>query len=227
LASNCKDESWLLRGQALRDAQAWAAQRSLSDRDYQFLSASQNLEQREIEIALEEARKKGQILDDVTDDLYSERGIDYSHLQALLVLENWTGADRETKRIMLKIANREKEDFLDLKSIEAFPLTDLRTIDRLWVKYSAGRFGFSTQKRIWQEVKGKFKQYWNRTLATKKQRLRITLKSLRSNQTLPMPTIAEVLSTMTWAISKQHLKIFRKQQNSIKSRETKIRTKRR
>ncbi len=169
LASNCKDESWLLRGQALRDAQAWAAQRSLSDRDYQFLSASQNLEQREIEIALEEARKKGQILDDVTDDLYSERGIDYSHLQALLVLENWTGADRETKRIMLKIANREKEDFLDLKSIEAFPLTDLRTIDRLWVKYSAGRFGFSTQKRIWQEVKGKFKQYWNRTLASETQ----------------------------------------------------------
>ncbi len=168
LSSNCEDESWLLRNQALRDAQGWAAQRSLSDRDYQFLSASQNLEQREIEIALEEARKKGQILDDLDDDLSSEREIDYSQLQALLVLEKWLEADRETKRVMLKAANREKEDFLDLKSIEAFPLTDLDTIDRLWVKYSKGRFGFSIQKRIWQEVKGKFKEYWKRTASEDK-----------------------------------------------------------
>jgi hypothetical protein len=162
LASNCKDESWLLRGQALRDTQAWAAQRSLSDRDYQFLSASQNLEQREIEIALEEAKKKSQILDDLDDDLSSERGIDYSQLQALLVLEKWLEADQETRRLMLKAVNREWARSLDVKSVEAFPLTDLRTIDQLWVKYSQGRFGFSVQKRIWQEVKGNPRKYWKR-----------------------------------------------------------------
>jgi len=40
-ASDCQDESRLLRGQALQDAQDWATGKSLSDRDYHFLAASQ------------------------------------------------------------------------------------------------------------------------------------------------------------------------------------------
>jgi class 3 adenylate cyclase len=40
-ASMRKDESYLLCGQALQDALAWAADKSLSDQDYQFLTASQ------------------------------------------------------------------------------------------------------------------------------------------------------------------------------------------
>ncbi len=39
--SDCQDESRLLRGQALQDAQDWATGKSLSDRDYHFLAASQ------------------------------------------------------------------------------------------------------------------------------------------------------------------------------------------
>lgn len=54
---------------------------------------------------------------------------------------------------MLKAADREKEGWLDDKFINNFPCTDLRTIDQLWVKYSSGRFGFSIQKRIWQNVR--------------------------------------------------------------------------
>lgn len=30
-----------------------------------------------------------------------------------------------------------------------FPRTDLRTIDKLWLKYSDGKFGFSVQRDIW------------------------------------------------------------------------------
>jgi signal transduction histidine kinase len=41
LASDCQDQSWLLRGQALRDAQVWADDKSLSNQDYQFLGASE------------------------------------------------------------------------------------------------------------------------------------------------------------------------------------------
>ena len=62
LASNCNDKSRLLRGQALRDAQAWAAGKSLGDRDYQFLARSQELEQREVQVALEAERQAKQIL---------------------------------------------------------------------------------------------------------------------------------------------------------------------
>nr|WP_322657232.1 ATP-binding protein [Dendronalium sp. ChiSLP03b]MDZ8203430.1 ATP-binding protein [Dendronalium sp. ChiSLP03b] len=42
--SNCNDQSWLLRGKALRDAFQWKGNRSLSDLDYHFLVASQEAE---------------------------------------------------------------------------------------------------------------------------------------------------------------------------------------
>lgn len=58
LASDRQDDSRLLRGQALRDAQAWAADRSLADADYQFLTASQELDRREMALALEAQRAR-------------------------------------------------------------------------------------------------------------------------------------------------------------------------
>jgi hypothetical protein len=48
LASNCQDESRLLRGQALQDALNWANGKSLSHQDYQFLAAAQEAELAEI-----------------------------------------------------------------------------------------------------------------------------------------------------------------------------------
>lgn len=48
LASNRQDESQLLRGQALRDALTWSADKNLSEQDFQFLTASQALEYRDI-----------------------------------------------------------------------------------------------------------------------------------------------------------------------------------
>jgi WD40 repeat protein len=62
LASDCEDESRLLRGQALRDAQAWAGGKSLGDHDYQFLAASQELDKRDVQVALEAERQAKQIL---------------------------------------------------------------------------------------------------------------------------------------------------------------------
>ncbi|MEA5601202.1 AAA-like domain-containing protein [Nostoc sp. UHCC 0252] len=58
VASSFKDESRLLRGQALKDTQNWAQGKSLSDLDYQFLTASQECERREVQTALEAARAK-------------------------------------------------------------------------------------------------------------------------------------------------------------------------
>jgi len=55
--SNREDESRLLRGQALQDALTWAVDKSLSDVDYQFLAASQTVEQRDIQQDLIEARQ--------------------------------------------------------------------------------------------------------------------------------------------------------------------------
>ncbi|MBD2210109.1 GUN4 domain-containing protein [Nostoc linckia FACHB-104] len=88
------------------------------------------------------------------DDLTSERGIDYQRLSELLAAGDWKAADRETCNLMLKVAAREEAGWLDIPAINKFPYTDLCTIDRLWVKYSKGRFGFTVQKQIWESVGG-------------------------------------------------------------------------
>jgi serine/threonine protein kinase len=89
------------------------------------------------------------------DSLKSALGVDYTRLRDLLATGEWKEADRETFKVMLKAARREKEGWFDTNSIENFPCDDLRTIDQLWVKYSQGHFGFSVQKKIWLEVGGK------------------------------------------------------------------------
>ncbi|AFY83467.1 serine/threonine-protein kinase [Oscillatoria acuminata] len=79
----------------------------------------------------------------------------YEKLQQFLAAGKWREADEETARVMLLVAGREEEGWLDENSINQFPCEDLRRIDGLWVQYSNGRFGFSVQKRIWQECGGK------------------------------------------------------------------------
>ncbi|WP_143046398.1 serine/threonine-protein kinase [Trichormus sp. NMC-1] len=86
--------------------------------------------------------------------LKSSCGIDYTKLHDLLKAGKWKEADEETRRLMLAVAKREKEGWLDLEDIDNFPCEDLRTIDQLWVKYSDGKFGFSVQKRIYQSFGG-------------------------------------------------------------------------
>ncbi|WP_372743786.1 GUN4 domain-containing protein [Nostoc sp. C052] len=57
-------------------------------------------------------------------------------------------ADRETDNLMLNIAKRETERYLDYKQINSFSCDDLRKIDQLWISNSDNRFGFSVQKKI-------------------------------------------------------------------------------
>ena len=52
------DASRLLRGQALKDAQSWAQGKSLSNLDYQFLAASEEIDRREVQQSLEAERAK-------------------------------------------------------------------------------------------------------------------------------------------------------------------------
>lgn len=84
--------------------------------------------------------------------LTSAVGVDYRRLRGLLAAENWQGADRETRDVILWVCAREQEGEIEAADIDNFPCQDLRTIDQLWVKYSNERFGFSVQKRIWHSV---------------------------------------------------------------------------
>ena len=91
----------------------------------------------------------------------------YTHLRDLLAEGKWKEADKETGRLMLAVGylTAEKKvrdgewthldprtDCLDFLHLSYLPCADLCTIDRLWLKYSNGRFGFSVQKRIISEL---------------------------------------------------------------------------
>ncbi|MBC6424722.1 MAG: GUN4 domain-containing protein [Hormoscilla sp. SP12CHS1] len=64
----------------------------------------------------------------------------YHRLRDLLLAGKWEKADVETLRVMLQVAGRLEEGWLENDQIENFPCEDLRAIDKLWVKYSNGRF---------------------------------------------------------------------------------------
>ncbi|MDJ0675446.1 MAG: GUN4 domain-containing protein [Calothrix sp. MO_167.B42] len=78
----------------------------------------------------------------------------YAELAYYLAVGMWKEADKETDKIMLKVAGREKQGYLELEDIRQFPCEDLRTIDQLWINYSNGHFGFSVQKEIYLSVGG-------------------------------------------------------------------------
>jgi hypothetical protein len=77
---------------------------------------------------------------------------DLSYLQLLMASGRWKDADLETKAILLRIMNREEAGWLREEDVRSLPVATLAAIDRLWVKYSNGRFGFSTQSKIWHEL---------------------------------------------------------------------------
>ncbi|BAZ79725.1 GUN4 domain-containing protein [Sphaerospermopsis kisseleviana CS-549] len=78
----------------------------------------------------------------------------FRNLDKLLAAKKWKEADIETYKIILKIARREKEGNLDFNSIKNFSCSSLQDIDKRWVKASNGRFGFSVQKQIWNDIAG-------------------------------------------------------------------------
>ncbi len=81
----------------------------------------------------------------------SEVGVDYTQLAMKLYAQDFKAADKETAKVMLWVARREKEGFLRGQDIEKFPCRDLGTIDQLWLASSGGKFGFSVQKQIYLE----------------------------------------------------------------------------
>ncbi|MCJ8281880.1 MAG: GUN4 domain-containing protein, partial [Rivularia sp. ALOHA_DT_140] len=83
----------------------------------------------------------------------NEQQIDFWELRDLLVAGEWEKADDWTRRNIVQIANRNKEGYLDKKSIKIFPIKDIFTINQIWVIYSKGRFGFSVQKKIFDSVR--------------------------------------------------------------------------
>ncbi|MEG4088392.1 LpqB family beta-propeller domain-containing protein [Microcoleus sp. Pol12B4] len=82
VATNCQDESRLLRGQALEDARKWAANKSLSTQDYQFLGASQEAEfanfryqEKQHQAEIEQLRREKKLLEELSEAQNQKKAI--------------------------------------------------------------------------------------------------------------------------------------------------------
>ncbi|MEM9807022.1 MAG: AAA-like domain-containing protein, partial [Cyanobacteria bacterium P01_D01_bin.56] len=86
LGSNRQDDSRLLRGQALADAQAWAIGKSLSTQDYEFLAASRELDLQEIQATLEVQQEANQILESANQTAKNRLGVSFAGASVAVAL---------------------------------------------------------------------------------------------------------------------------------------------
>ena len=86
------------------------------------------------------------------NNLVSEVGINYTRLRDLLARKKWKEADQQTWDVLSQALGKSRSYYLQISDIKKLPCEDLWTIDKLWVKYSNGRFGFSVQKYIYEDV---------------------------------------------------------------------------
>ena len=77
----------------------------------------------------------------------------YENLHKSLMEGDWFEADLETVKIILEITGKDKDN-LKPEDIQNFPATTLKVIDKLWHKYSQGRFGFAVQLKAYKELGG-------------------------------------------------------------------------
>lgn len=94
----------------------------------------------------------------------SGQGIDYAPLQVALALQQFEQADRITSEILRQLAGEAaiKRGYVYYSEVPAFAAADLESLDRLWVVYSQGRFGFSVQLRLLRSLGGRWDQLWPR-----------------------------------------------------------------
>ncbi len=96
--------------------------------------------------------------------LDSERNIDYQPLQELLVQQDFQGADVLTLEKLCELAGTAavERKWIYFTEVESFPIIDFQTLDKLWLMYSEGKFGFSVQRRMWLSVGKDFSKLWTK-----------------------------------------------------------------
>ncbi|MBE9110522.1 GUN4 N-terminal ARM-like repeat domain-containing protein [Nodosilinea sp. LEGE 07298] len=94
----------------------------------------------------------------------SEQGVDYEPLQDLLIKQDFEEADRLTLAKLCELAGPTavKRKWVYFTEVEQISIVDLQTIDRLWLAYSEGKFGFSVQRRIWLSLGQNWDKLWPR-----------------------------------------------------------------
>ncbi len=94
----------------------------------------------------------------------SGAGLDYTSLQHHLMDQQFEAADRLTSEHLRQLAGSEalRRGYVYFSEVPAMPAKDLESLDRLWVVYSRGRFGFSVQGRLLLACGSQWERLWPR-----------------------------------------------------------------
>lgn len=94
----------------------------------------------------------------------SAAGVDLVPLQRSLVQLDFEQADRLTSALLRQLAGpaAEARGYVYYSEVPPMPAVDLQSLDRLWLVYSRGRFGFSVQARLLQSCGGRWDRLWPR-----------------------------------------------------------------
>ena len=94
----------------------------------------------------------------------SGQGLDYTALQQALIRQDFEEADRLTSEHLRQLAGpaAEKRGYVYYSEVPPMASVDLQTLDRLWVSFSQGRFGFSVQLRLLRSLGNRWEQLWPR-----------------------------------------------------------------
>lgn len=76
----------------------------------------------------------------------SKAGLDYSELITAFEEEDWEKADKITRDLFVSVANKDGKG-LSHEELHHYPMEEFHNLDRLWTRYSDGRFGFGVQLR--------------------------------------------------------------------------------
>jgi hypothetical protein len=96
--------------------------------------------------------------------LRSQVGIDYAPLQTLLAAQDFLAADQLTLQKLCELAGAAavQRKWIYFSEVEQLPVTDLQTIDALWLVHSEGKFGFSVQREIWLGINKDWSKLWTK-----------------------------------------------------------------
>ena len=94
----------------------------------------------------------------------SEVGFDYAPLQKYLLNESYEDADRFTSSKLRELAGEKavKRGYVYFSEVDSIPGIDLSTLNKLWIVYSRGKFGFTVQAKILDSVGGRYDKLWPR-----------------------------------------------------------------
>jgi len=92
----------------------------------------------------------------------SARGVDYAPLQRALMAQQFEEADRNTSSLLRELAGPEavRRGYVYYSEVPPIASADLDSLDRLWVCFSRGRFGFSVQGKLLRSCNGRWELLW-------------------------------------------------------------------